>query len=52
MGGGRVGGGVGWIAEGGLYLPLGHKRQWCVNSVSDRNRLNPQDKSKQSLAAV
>ena len=28
-GGGWVGGvGVGWLAEGGLHLHLGH-RQWC-----------------------
>ena len=37
-----VGGGV---AEGELCLPF------TVSSVSDRNKLNTQDKSRQSLAA-
>ena len=48
---GEVGGGGGWVAEGGLYLPLGH-RHGAVSSVSDKNRLNPWDKSRQSLAVV
>ena len=48
--GSGVGGGKGWVAIGRLYLPLEHSS--AVSSVSDRNRLNPQDKSKQSLAAV
>ena len=41
-----------WVAKGGLYLPLRHRLQWCCVSISDRNTLNPQDKSRQSLAAV
>ena len=46
------------VAEGGLYLPLGHKLQCCdlsssaVTLLSGINRLNPQDKSRQLLAAV
>ena len=32
MGGGKVGGGGGWVAEGGLYLSLGHRQQYCVFS--------------------
>ena len=32
MGGGGVGGGGRWVAEGGLYLPLGHRQQCCVFS--------------------
>ena len=28
--GGGVGGGGGWVAEGGLYLPLEHRQQCCV----------------------
>ena len=51
MGGGGVGGGRGgWVAEGGPKPPPGHRQQYCV--LSDRNRLNPWDKSRQSLAAV
>ena len=30
--GGEVGSGGGWVAKGGLYLPLGHKQQCCVFS--------------------
>ena len=30
--GGGVGGGTGWVAEGGLYLPLGHRPQCRVLS--------------------
>ena len=29
---GGVGGGGGCVAEGGLYLPLGHRQQCCVFS--------------------
>ena len=28
----EVGGGGGWAAGGGLYLPLGHRQQYCVFS--------------------
>ena len=38
-----VGGGGVWAAAGELHLPLGHKQQ-CYASVTDRNRLNPQDR--------
>ena len=49
---GWVGGGWGeWVAGGGLYLPLGTDNS-VVSSFSDKNRLNPQSKSRQSLAAV
>ena len=30
MGGGGMGGGGRWVAEDGLYLPLGHRQQCCV----------------------
>ena len=51
--GGQVGGGGGRIAEGGVYLPLDKDtNSSTVSSVSDRNKLNPQDKSRQSLVAV
>ena len=39
----------GWEAEGGLYLLLQHT---VVSLISDRNRFNPQDRPRQSLAAV
>ena len=31
-GGGRVGGGGRWEAEGGVYPSLGHRQQCCVSS--------------------
>ena len=41
---GGVGGAGRWVAGGGLYLSLGHRQDSSVvSSVSDRNRLNPQD---------
>ena len=49
MGGGEDGGG--WEVKGVLHLPLGH-RQWSVSSVRDRNRHNPQDRQRWSLAVV
>ena len=32
VGGGEVDDGGGWVAEGGLYLPLGQRQQCCVFS--------------------
>ena len=30
---GQVGSGAGgWVAKGGLYLPLGHRQQCCIFS--------------------
>ena len=46
-----MGGGGRWVAKGGLYLPL-YTGSSAVSLVSDRNRLNPWDKLRQSLAAV
>ena len=49
---GWVGGG--WAAEGGLRLPLKHSQPYAhtVRLVSDTNSLNPQNRSRQSLATV
>ena len=47
-----MGGGGRWAAGDGLYFPLGHTESSAVSSVSDRNRLNLQDESRQLLAAV
>ena len=50
-GGGGVGGGEGGQLEAG-YTFYYDTDSSAVSSVSDRNRLNPQDRSRQSLTAA
>ena len=45
-------GGGGRQVESGFSLPLGHRQWCCVLSVGDRDVHNPQDRSRQILAAV
>ena len=47
-----VDGGGRWVAESRLNLPYKDTDNSAVSSVSDRKGFNPQDRSRQLLAAV